>query len=143
MFDHPYATIEQAAKYLGYNPDTLRILVELGIGPRKCPPRGWRCFAVSDIKYFRKWLPASPNELLPKGSKNPLFALHDDGRWWPRVTYEEALANGKHRYFEGTICEAGHTVKRLTKSRKCVDCCAIAAGRPSTRDKLAKNQKPH
>ena len=123
----PFLTIQEAAEFLGFTPETLFILVTKGLAPRKIRGRGWRCFAKEDIKYFKKYLPQSPNDLLPSGTEKPLFGLHDDGRWWPLVLYEDALANGNTRYFDGKLCEAGHRVKCYTKKRECVACRQMKA----------------
>lgn len=129
-----YLTIHEAAAVCGYAPETMRMLIELEVGPISVARKSYRKIVTDRIRDFARCYP-NPNKRLPKCIKKPLFARHDDGRWWPIITREEAQDRDLQRYFEGVPCEAGHVVKRYTKTGKCVDCSAVANGRLTTKQK--------
>jgi hypothetical protein len=135
----PYLSIEEVAAMCGCAPDTIRILIDLRANIYLTNHRGWRKITIEFARWFAKHYP-DPNMALPDSVKGPLFARHDDGRWWPILSQEEAVVKRKARYFEGTACESGHIVKRYTKTGKCVDCCHVMNGKLTSKEKcIAKS----
>jgi len=135
----PFVSNEEAASIYGVAPDTIKVLVELKAGIHSANRRGFRKIDIYEVRWLLRDYP-NPNDALPEGVIRPLFALHDDGRWWPLLGQDEARATRKDRFFTGVACEAGHVVKRYTKTGKCVDCCQAANGKPTSKEnREAKN----
>ncbi len=42
------------------------------------------------------------------------------------ISRDDAISDGKTRYFTGKPCKKGHTVQRFVANRCCVDCLAIS-----------------
>ena len=132
-----FMTLQEAAAACGYTPETLKILVDLGVGPEKIDKRGGvRKYYDITVERFAESFP-DPNAALPAGVQRPRFALHDDGRWWPLLSKEDSQSQRKQRYFTGDPCKAGHVVKCYTKTGECVDCCQVANGKPTSKEKRA------
>ena len=135
-----FMTRQEAAAVCRLAPETFQILAGYRVAPEKTNKRGGVPeYYDLNVQRFAESFP-DPNAALPARVRRPLFALHDDGRWWPLLSKEESKSLRKHRYFTGKPCNAGHVVKRYTKSDKCVDCCQAANGKPTSKEKrIAKN----
>ncbi len=134
-----FVSVEEAAAICGYAPETMWFLVENRAEIYFTKRRGIRRICINDARYHARHYP-DPNTCLPDHMLTPQFSLHDDGKWWRLLNRSDASAQGKQRYFEGTPCELGHFVKRYTKSGKCIDCCQVANGKPTSKEKrMAKN----
>ena len=127
-----YLSLKESADLLGYAVETLRILLENGFGPPRSRRIGTRPYRRCDVLRYRKKLTLSPNDLMQQDTP-PIFARHDDGRWWPRLTYDEAVTVGASRYFDGTACELCHRCECYTKTRQCTECAEIKSGRGAKR----------
>lgn len=135
-----FMKLQEAAAFCRLTPEAFTILVGYRVAPDKIPKRGGIPeYYDLDVERFAKSFP-DPNAALPARVKRPLFALHDDGRWWPLLSKEDSESQGKNLYLTGVPCEAGHVVKRYRKSDKCVDCRQVELGKPTSKEKrMAKN----
>lgn len=50
------------------------------------------------------------------------------------ISRDDAISNGKTRYFTGKPCRKGHTVQRFVANRCCVDCLAISRAKHAMRN---------
>lgn len=57
----------------------------------------------------------------------------------PVVTYEEARASGRKRYFTGKPCPRGHVAERLVSSRACYTCSSRRAAVTAPRRRAARS----
>ena len=115
-----YLNFSEAAAFLGYTNATLALLRNNEVGPLRSARRP-RYFEKEELAWWKKQFQWTPNEQM-SCERDPMFARHDDGRWWVRMSYDEAMRHGLERYFEGTACERLHRCERSAADRRCVEC---------------------
>ena len=138
MSNETYVSIKTAAEILKVTVDGLIQLHDAFMGPRVARPASSRPFRLLDVlRYKFANLIPTPRGIFHPDEWNERFSKHDDGRWWPIVSYDKAVRIGKRRYFNGTPCELDHRTEWFIKNQKCVECCEVNAGR-GAKSKLAQ-----
>ena len=127
MAKSEFISVREAAGLLGFTTPVLYTLMEAEKVLHWERRSGYYTFRRQDILDFRRDMPFSPNDLIVEDGDEPLFARHDDGRWWLIISYEEARQAHRYSYFEGTACEARHRVERYTEEQTCFACEKLEA----------------
>lgn len=57
------------------------------------------------------------------------------------TTYEDAVKDGRKRYYTGTVCSQGHDSERFTSTKRCCECKRLE--NLADRDRVYPDRRPH